>query len=415
MLAKLKHWLRILGPGLLYAGAAIGVSHLVQSTRAGANFGFELLWIILIANALKYPFFRFGPYYTAVTGQHLIEGYRRLGWWSVGLFFAVSLASMFVLQAGVTLVTAGLLGQLVGGHTAVYWLAFWLLAVVFVLLYFGKYHLLDGIIKYIMIILVISLFVATAMALYKIRPGEVHWWFDEFSLKNPAHLAFLVAFIGWMPAPLDVSVWQSLWTSAKSKDLGKRLQIKEVLTDFHTGYITTIITALAFLTLGALVMHEQGKNFESGSIAFAGQLIELFTTTIGPWSFWIIAVAAFATMFSTTLTCFDAYTRVMTETTRLALPAKNAKWLAVAWMLILWTGTMIILVFFSENMKQMVDFATTLSFVLAPVIAWLNYMVVTGPDIPDKYKPKGFLRVYTLVSLAALTAFSLFFIGWKFL
>jgi len=28
-----------LGPGLLFAGAAIGVSHLVQSTRAGADFG----------------------------------------------------------------------------------------------------------------------------------------------------------------------------------------------------------------------------------------------------------------------------------------------------------------------------------------------------------------------------------------
>ena len=32
-----------LQPGLLWAGAAIGVSHLVQSTRAGATFGFALL------------------------------------------------------------------------------------------------------------------------------------------------------------------------------------------------------------------------------------------------------------------------------------------------------------------------------------------------------------------------------------
>ena len=39
MIAKLKN----LGPGLLFAGAAIGVSHLVQSTRAGADFGLGLI------------------------------------------------------------------------------------------------------------------------------------------------------------------------------------------------------------------------------------------------------------------------------------------------------------------------------------------------------------------------------------
>ena len=38
-----KGFLQTLGPGLLFAGAAIGVSHLVQSTKAGADFGFGLL------------------------------------------------------------------------------------------------------------------------------------------------------------------------------------------------------------------------------------------------------------------------------------------------------------------------------------------------------------------------------------
>ena len=49
-------WTKRLGPGLLFAGAAIGVSHLVQSTRAGADFGWGLLWALLLANIMKYPF-----------------------------------------------------------------------------------------------------------------------------------------------------------------------------------------------------------------------------------------------------------------------------------------------------------------------------------------------------------------------
>ena len=47
------------GPGLLFAGAAVGVSHLVQSTRAGASFGLSILIIVILANIIKFPGFRF--------------------------------------------------------------------------------------------------------------------------------------------------------------------------------------------------------------------------------------------------------------------------------------------------------------------------------------------------------------------
>ncbi|MCH1385109.1 MAG: divalent metal cation transporter, partial [Flavobacteriaceae bacterium] len=68
-----------LGPGLLFAGAAIGVSHLVQSTRAGADYGLGLLWVLLLVNFFKYPFFQFGPRYALATGESLLAGYAKLG------------------------------------------------------------------------------------------------------------------------------------------------------------------------------------------------------------------------------------------------------------------------------------------------------------------------------------------------
>ena len=76
----------ILGPGILFAAAAIGVSHLVQSTRAGAGWGFALVWVVLVANLLKYPFFEYGPRYAAASGESLLEGYARLGRWAVALY-----------------------------------------------------------------------------------------------------------------------------------------------------------------------------------------------------------------------------------------------------------------------------------------------------------------------------------------
>jgi len=56
-MSRFKSLKKTLGPGILFASTAIGVSHLVQSTKAGALFGFGLLWAVMAANILKYPFF----------------------------------------------------------------------------------------------------------------------------------------------------------------------------------------------------------------------------------------------------------------------------------------------------------------------------------------------------------------------
>lgn len=72
MIKQLKN----LGPGLLFAGAAIGVSHLVQSTRAGADFGLGLIWALILVTLFKYPFFQYGPRYAAATGESLLDGYK---------------------------------------------------------------------------------------------------------------------------------------------------------------------------------------------------------------------------------------------------------------------------------------------------------------------------------------------------
>jgi Mn2+/Fe2+ NRAMP family transporter len=90
------------GPGLLWAAAAIGVSHLVQSTRAGADAGFALGGVILLALVLKYPFFEYGPRYAAATGESLIEGYRRIGRWAVWLYLVITLSTALIIQSART-------------------------------------------------------------------------------------------------------------------------------------------------------------------------------------------------------------------------------------------------------------------------------------------------------------------------
>ncbi len=56
------------GPGMMVAAIGVGVSHLVQSTRAGADFGLSLIWLVILIVILKYPAFRFAVDYASATG-----------------------------------------------------------------------------------------------------------------------------------------------------------------------------------------------------------------------------------------------------------------------------------------------------------------------------------------------------------
>ena len=207
-------FLQKLGPGLLFAGAAIGVSHLVQSTKAGANFGFGLLWALILINIVKYPFFQFGPRYATATGERVLDGYNKFGKNVLKVCALLTFATMFTIQAAVTIVTAGIASSLFGAHINMEIWTIIILSICFGLLLVGKYTLLDKMMKIIIIILSVSTLFAVITAFYNSEASS-NW--TQILPKTDAEIIFLIAFMGWMPAPLDVSIWHSLWAIQKRK------------------------------------------------------------------------------------------------------------------------------------------------------------------------------------------------------
>lgn len=80
---------RIFGPGILMATAAIGGSHLISSTQAGAIYGWQLAIMIILANVFKYPFFRFATDYVYDTGEFDCRLCQTLKGISVGIFYTL--------------------------------------------------------------------------------------------------------------------------------------------------------------------------------------------------------------------------------------------------------------------------------------------------------------------------------------
>ena len=389
-----------LGPGLLFAGAAVGVSHLVQSTRAGADFGFGLLWALLIAALFKYPFFQFGPRYAAATGETLLDGYKKLGKGILVVSYSISFVTMFIIQAAVTIVTAGLAVNLFGLFDMTTWSI--LITILSIsLLLVGKYKLLDSLMKYVILVLTICTLIAVSVALMK---NNQAFTFTQVFPKGTIEITFLIAFLGWMPAPLDVSIWQSIWSLEKDKATLKTTTTKQAIFDFNVGYVGTIFLAVCFVILGALVMYNSGESFSNKGDVFASQLIALYTQNLGKFTYIFISIAAFTTMFSTTITTLDASPRTMSKANDLLFSEKIklGYWF---WIILLGIGTYIILRYFRDNMGLMVKIATILSFLTAPFYAILNFILISGKHTPKKHQPSLYLKILSVCGIIFLIVF----------
>ena len=397
-----------LGPGLLFAGAAIGVSHLVQSTRAGAEFGWGLIWALILVNILKYPFFQYGPRYAIATGESLLDGYYKIGKVFLITYFILNLATMFTIQTAVTIVTAGLASSLFGiTDNMVIW-SLIITITCYIILLLGKYQILDKMIKIIILILAITTIFSTGVA--SINTDEIYSFKQIF--PSGSGLVFLVAFMGWMPAPLDISIWHSIWTLEKKKS--QKITAKESIFDFNVGYLATVILGICFVSLGAFVMYNSGISFSNSGSIFAGQLIELYTSNLGDSFYIIISICAFTTMLSTTITCLDASPRTMSRATQL-LTKNNDKNYYFHWISALAIGTMLIFYFLLSEMGALVELATVLSFITAPFYAILNYKLIMSDNMPKSHKPSKNLRILSIIGIFFLSFFALGYILTRFI
>ena len=461
--------IKTFGPGLLFACTAIGVSHLMQSTRAGAEFGFALVVFVILANVLKYPFYEFSSRYTNATGTSMIDGYLRLGRPFLLLYFAVTVVSMFFVTGAVGFVTAGFMENLFSVEFLNEWTLVILFAICASILVIGRYTILDGLLKIIASVLIVSTILALVVALYNgpITPVPD---FEPPEIFTGAGIFFLIALMGWMPMPIDTATWHSLWTLERIKQTKFKPHLRETLLDFNIGYLITAVLAVVFLTLGAYIFFGSGEAIPNNNAQFAAMIISLYTETVGDWSGLLISASAFSVMFGTIIAVLDGYSRALSRMTKMianitrttksiTFDSSNKRvsdsnlsdsyvedskkistsdlqdthdhnyntqdsshlyvdqyhddskgWRYPLYILLLVSGSFVVVTMFADKLKELVDFATIVSFLIAPVIALFNFRLVTGRYLVAYAQPPSWLKALAFVGVGFLAVFAIFFI-----
>ncbi|MDO5626903.1 MAG: divalent metal cation transporter [Mobilicoccus sp.] len=396
-----------LGPGILMASAAIGGSHLVSSAQAGAVYQWQLIGLVILANLMKYPFFRFGAQYTAETGDSLVEGYANKGRAYLWVFFIFCMVSSVISTAGVTLLTAAIVHYAVpedwGLSTPL--LAVLIMASVLAILLGGRYKALDLLSKAIVVVLAIATVIAVVVA--AMQGSQAAPGFEAPSPWTWASLAVLIALMGWMPAPIEISALNSLWIKAKQKATGQRRHPKDIVFDFNVGYVTSAVLALFFVALGALVQFGTGDEIAMASGAYVPQLIGMYGNTIGAWATPMITLIAFMAMYGTTITVVDGYARATGEALRLIQGRPElTRTMTTSWIIGIAVVGLAIVWWMSGSLAAMLSFAMISAFVMAPVFAWLNYTLVR-----DRADLTFTLRLLSWAGLVFLIGFTGIFLA----
>ncbi|GAD88853.1 MULTISPECIES: NRAMP family divalent metal transporter [Vibrio] len=401
---------RSLGPGIMAAAAAVGGSHLVASTKAGAIYGWQLAILILLVNLLKYPFFKAGVQYTVGTKTSLVEGYFNLGKPYLILFALLSVISSVVNTAALLMFSASLLAYFIPFDLSMTTLSIIVLVTCLSILFVGHYKALDALSKIIMVVLTITTLIAVAIAFGNPVTPE-----PDFVSPSPwtlAAIGFIVVTMGWMPAPIEISSLTSMWLKSQCRD--QEVTPKSALFDFNVGYIGTAILALVFVSLGALLLHGSGVELQASGVGFSHQLIGLYASTIGEWSRYLVAVIAFFCIFGSTITVIDGYSRVITESQRLLRKDQTIHPMTnQIWMLVVSLSALFIVVFLAKALLPMLNFAMVLAFITTPFFALLNFILVTRTPLPAELAVGPKLKALSIVGLIYLFGFLALFVWWK--
>lgn len=399
-----------LGPGLMLAAAAVGVSHLVFATRAGAEYGLSFVWLIILISVLKYPAFRFAVDYASATNRSLVHAYAKLGRPAMAWMFAGLVVDIFIATTAVALVTAGLFisvfdlpysGPAVGVAVA---------AVSAAVLINGHYRKAEFIVKALVLLFTILVVLATLLALPELG-SDGRGLFGDLSPSRDLAV-FAIAMTGWMPMPLTGTIFVSMWACEKMKDHKVGFGTAAARQDLAFGWVLTVALAVCFAIMGAAMLYDTDRVSPASAGAFATELLSIFTAVVGSWSYPLIAAAAIAVMWSGVFALMDALPRVTARVFDHASGRGEQQpspyWLFLAIQL---AGVTVIMLFFMGSFAGFVAFATSAGFITAPAIAYYNYKASRSAAVGEAWRPTAWLVAWHWAGFFALTGFALAFVA----
>ncbi|WP_244857500.1 Nramp family divalent metal transporter [Agromyces archimandritae] len=276
---------KIIGPGLVVAATGVGSADMVATLVAGSNYGYALLWAVVLGVILKIVLVEGAGRYTVATGKTIFEGWRSLGRWPVWYFAPYIVIWGFVYAASAMSSTALPLVALFGGETWMWAVGTGLVA--FVLIWFGRYKIFEKITALLvglMFVTIVVLAVIAAPNVWNVFTGLV-----PLIPEGANGMFYTLALAGGVGGTITLAAY-GYWLREKGWDKPQFMRVMRI--DNTVAYIVTGVFVISMLIVGVEVVQAAGVALSSGDqglLDLDRVLRERYGDFVGVWflvGFW---------------------------------------------------------------------------------------------------------------------------------
>ncbi|MDG4767697.1 Nramp family divalent metal transporter [Solwaraspora sp. WMMD406] len=332
---------RYIGPGVLWALAALATGELLFTPRVGAQYGYSLMWALVAVLILKLFVTREIGRYSVVTGRRLLTGLAGLPGprgWAIWVILLPQLVVGIAAIAGIASAAGSALALAVPGPIQL-WTGV-VIAAAAGLVLFGRYTGVEWVSR----ILGVALALGAVVAAIQVGPDltEAAAGFVPVP-PDDLQVAEILPWLGFLSNGAAGLMWYSYWVTAKGighagvpatdrrdpRDLDARQidrvrgWLRTMTLDSTFAVVGVALITVAFLVLGAELLRPEGIVPAEADVA--RDLTRLFSEVFGSVGFWLMIVGLVSAFWTATLTNVDGWQRLYTDGVRRLLPQRLAE------------------------------------------------------------------------------------------
>lgn len=410
-----------LGPSLLWALVGIGGSHVVLAPTLGGLYGVFAVWIVTVVYLAKYGGWELGIRYNYGVGRNPVEAYGDLpgpAHWGQWLTLGVYLVGWTVILAAVGTATAAFASALVPGFSLIE-LYVVLIGAAMTLVLIARYHLIESLMK----LFAVALGLLVLLGAFVSPPSPARIEATAFAAPDVTSAAFLglfAAIAGYAPTGLSTTVTIGSWSMAKRQG-ARALRDRDVdptdesyhdyirswmrvgKRDFRIAFGLSYVLLVSMILLSTAVLYPTPPQDQNVAIAIAN----LLRGTFGAWSYYALAIGAFAALYSTVVTVLDGASRVDADVLSLVLErdVDEDRWRRI-FVLYMGFASLLPILLIGQLPVTLVVFSAALMAILQIFFYFANYYVVRK-HLPDPFQPTRTQKVYYAVSIALVILFGI--------
>ncbi|NHE59546.1 Nramp family divalent metal transporter [Cyclobacterium plantarum] len=392
-------WIKSLGPGLITAALVFGPGSLTITSKLGAVYGYQLLWVILVAVVLMLTFTGMGARIGLAANTSLINLFREK--WGNAAAWIAGFGLFFVtasFQAGNT-VGAGLaLSESLGGANA-QWIVFISLLAISLLFFKSFYKVLEKVMILMVAIMLISFLLTLVLA-----PPDFGEVVNGLIPAIPKDSFVLVIALVASSFSIAGAFYQSYLVQEKGWN---KSQKQEALTESFTGIMVLGIISSMIMLSAATILYPKGVGVSS-----AGDMGLALAPVYGQFSFLVFMLGLFGASFSSLLGNASIGGTLLADALSLGrdlngLPVK----LLISLVIVIGAAVALI---FGRLPLELIVFAQGITIFAVPFIGFGLFLIGNDANIMGELKNKklsnilGVLGLLVLLTLAVSNGINLF-------